>query len=209
MLLVIMAIGLADVLFAVDSIPAVFGITTNAYLVLACNVFALMGLRQLYVLLARVLNRIVYLNKGLGIICAFIGIKLVLHALHGSGVGWAPEIPAWLSVSVVAAVLLTTVVAGMVKSRHAPPVTAAAEVEVDRRPPLHADEETMLARRFAVIDIDGNGVWQREDYQQLTRRLCEAFGHAVDSAAGQAVATGQRTLFEALLSHMDADGDQE
>ena len=97
-LLVVMAIGLADVLFAVDSIPAVFGITTSAYLVLACNAFALMGLRQLYALLARVLNRIVYLNTGLGIICAFIGIKLVLHALHGSGAGWAPEIPAWLSV---------------------------------------------------------------------------------------------------------------
>ena len=67
----------------------------------------------------------------------------------------------------------------------------------------------MLARRFAVIDIDGNGVWQRDDYQLLTRRLCETFGHPVDSAAGQAVAAGQRALFDALLSHMGADGDQE
>ena len=204
MLLVVMAIGLADVLFAVDSIPAVFGITTNAYLVLACNAFALMGLRQLYALLARLLNRIVYLNKGLGIICAFIGIKLVLHALHGSGAGWAPEIPAWLSVTVVAAVLLITVTAGILRGEPATrPATAG------RRTPLTAGERAVLERRFAVIDIDGNGVWQREDYQQLTRRLCEAFGLAVDSAAGQAVATGQRTLFEALLSHMDADGDEE
>jgi tellurite resistance protein TerC len=217
MLLVVMAIGLADVLFAVDSIPAVFGITTNAYLVLACNVFALMGLRQLYVLLARVLNRIVYLNTGLGIICAFIGIKLVLHALHGSGVGWAPEIPAWLSVTVVAAVLLITVTAGILRGEPATrpasgnPAsrTATDDAAAGRRIPLTAGERAVLERRFAVIDIDGNGVWQREDYQQLTRRLCEAFGHAVDSAAGQAVATGQRTLFEALLSHMDADGDQE
>jgi tellurite resistance protein TerC len=208
-LLLVMAIGVADVLFAVDSIPAIFGITTSASLVVACNAFALMGLRQLYALLARVLNRIVYLNTGLGIICAFIGVKLLLHALRGSGARWAPEIPAWLSVSVVAAVLLTTVIAGMVKSRHAPPVTAAAEVEADRRPPLHADEETMLARRFAVIDIDGNGVWQRDDYQLLTRRLCETFGHPIDSATGQAVAAGQRALFDALLPHMDADGDQQ
>jgi TerC family integral membrane protein len=208
-LLLVMAIGVADVLFAVDSIPAIFGITTSASLVVACNAFALMGLRQLYALLARVLNRIVYLNTGLGIICAFIGVKLLLHALRGSGARWAPEIPAWLSVSVVAAVLLTTVIAGMVTSRQAPPVTAAEEVEVDRRPLLHADEETMLARRFAVIDIDGNGVWQRDDYQLLTRRLCETFGHPIDSATGQAVAAGQRALFDALLPHMDADGDQQ
>jgi tellurite resistance protein TerC len=203
MLLVVMAIGLADVLFAVDSIPAVFGITTNAYLVLACNAFALMGLRQLYALLARLLNRIVYLNKGLGIICAFIGIKLVLHALHGSGAGWAPEIPAWLSVTVVAAVLLITVTAGILRGEPATrPATAG------RRTPLTAAERAVLERRFAVIDIDGNGVWQREDCQRLVRDLCEAYGHAVDSAAGQAVATGQSALFDALLAHMDADGDQ-
>ena len=132
-LLLVLAIGLADVLFAVDSIPAVFGITTSASLIVACNAFALMGLRQLYALLARVLDRIVYLNTGLGIICAFIGVKLLLHALHGSGVRWAPEIPAWLSVIVVAAVLLVTVIAGMVTSRstarqangNTVPVTAA------------------------------------------------------------------------------------
>jgi tellurite resistance protein TerC len=216
-LVLVLAIGLADVLFAVDSIPAVFGITTSASLIVACNAFALMGLRQLYALLARVLDRIVYLNTGLGIICAFIGVKLLLHALHGSGVRWAAEIPAWLSVIVVAAVLLITVIAGMVRSRrtarqatgNTAPVTAAEDVAVNCRARLTADERTVLARRFAVIDIDGNGVWQRDDYQLLTRRLCETFGYPVDSAAGQAVATGQRALFDALLSYMDADGDQE
>jgi len=194
MLLLAVAIGLTDVLFAVDSIPAVFGITTSAYLVVACNAFALMGLRQLYTLLARVMDRIVYLNTGLGIICAFIGVKLLSHALRESGAGWAPEIPAWLSVIIVAAVLAITVLAGMMKTR---------------RTQLTTEERTVLRRRFAVIDIDGNGAWQRHDYQQLTRRVCEAFGHAADSAAGQAVATGQRVLFDALLSHMDANGDQE
>ena len=217
LLLIAMAIGLADVLFAVDSIPAIFGITTSAYLVVACNAFALMGLRQLYALLARVLDRIVYLNTGLGIICAFIGGKLLLHALHGSGAGWAPEIPAWLSVIVVAAVLLITVLAGMIRTgrttTHAtgnPASTTATEgAAADRRAQLTAEERTVLERRFAVIDIDGDGVWQRQDYQRLTRRLCEAFGHAADSAAGQAVAAGQLALFDALLLHMDADGDQQ
>ena len=67
----------------------------------------------------------------------------------------------------------------------------------------------MLERCFTVIDTDGNGVWQRGDYEQLTRRLCGTFGHGIDSATGQAVAPGQRALFDALLRHMDADGDEE
>ena len=215
-LLLAVAIGLADVLFAVDSIPAVFGITTSASLVVACNVFALMGLRQLYALLARVLDRIVYLDTGLGIICAFVGVKLLLQALHGSGAGWAPEIPAWLSVIVVVAVLLFTVLAGTMRgrpmgqaTRNPASMTVTEGVVTDGRTQLAAGERAMLARRFAVLDIDGNGVWQRAGYQRLTRRLCATFGHPADSAAGQAVAMGQRALFDALLSHMDANGDQE
>jgi tellurite resistance protein TerC len=188
MLLLIVTIGVADLLFAVDSIPAVFGITTDGLVVVACNVFALMGLRQLYALMAGLLGRITYLNTGLGVICAFIGVKLLLRALHGSGVSWAAEIPAWLSVLVVAAVLLATVAAGWIAGR---------------------SPRAVLERRFAVIDTDGNGVWQRDDYQLLTRRLLEAFGHAADSAAGRAVAAAQRNLYDTMLSHMDANGDQE
>ena len=217
MLLLILAIGVADVLFALDSIPAVFGITTSAYLIVACNAFALMGLRQVYVLLARVLDRIVYLNSGLAVICAFIGIKLLLQALHGSGVGWAAVIPAWLSVIVVAAVLLITVAASAASTRRAarqatanPAATMITRDDTaGRTRPLTAGERAVLERRFAVIDTDGNGVWQRDDYEQLTRRLCGTFGHAIDSATGQAVASGQRALFDALLRHMDANGDQE
>jgi len=140
-----------------------------------------------------VLGRIVYLNTGLGLICAFIGVKLLLRALHDSGVSWAVEIPAWLSILVVAGVLLVTVLAGVVGGRR--PHTVA--------------ERAMLERRFAVIDTDGNGVWQREDYQLLTRRLCETFGYAADSPAGHALASAQRALFDAMLSHMDANHDQE
>jgi Ca2+-binding EF-hand superfamily protein len=193
MLPLVLAIGAADLLFAFDSIPAIFGITTSAYLIVTSNAFALMGLRQIYVLLARVLDRIACLNKGLAVICAFIGIKLLLQALRGSGAGWAVGIPAWLSVTVVAVVLLTTVIAGVMSSRRT----------------LTAAERTVLERRFAVIDTDGNGVWQRNDYEQLTQRLCDAFGHAASSAPGQAVASGQRALFDALLLHMDVNADQE
>ncbi len=132
LLLLAAAIGLADLLFAFDSIPAIFGITTNALLVVACNVFALMGLRQLYALLAGVLGRIVYLNTGLGLICAFIGVKLLLRALHDSGVGWAADIPAWLSVLVVAGVLLATVGAGLIDGQR-PHGTAGTD---DARAPL-------------------------------------------------------------------------
>jgi len=188
LLLLIAAIGLADLLFAFDSIPAVFGITTSAPLVVACNVFALMGLRQVYALMAGVLGRIAYLNTGLGLICGFIGVKLVLQALHGSGV---PLIPAWLGVLVVAAVLLATVIAGLIAGRHR----------------LGSVEPAMLERRFAVVDTDGNGVWQRGDYELLTRRLCQTFGLAADSAAGRALASGRQALFDTMLSHMDANGD--
>ncbi len=192
------AIGLADVAFAFDSIPAVFGITTSAALIVACNVFALMGLRQLYVLLVRTLDRIVYLHVGLAVICAFIGVKLLLEALDSSGVAWAVNIPAWISVTVVGAVLLITAVAGLVARR-------AGGHDHARRLPRPADGE----RRFAIVDTDGNGVWQRADGEELTRKLCETFGYAPDSALGRAVASGQRALFDVMLAHMDANGDQE
>ena len=188
------AVGLADLLFAFDSIPAVFGITTSAALIVACNVFALMGLRQLYVLLVRTLDRLVYLHTGLAVICAFIGVKLLLEALDSSGVGWAVTIPVWISVTVVAAVLLIIAVAGLVARRAGPHDRA---------------RRTTGERRFAIVDTDGNGVWQREDCEQLGRKLCETFGYAADSALGRAVADGQRALFDAMLAHMDADGNQE
>ena len=82
LLLALIAIGFADVLFALDSIPAIYGLTQEPYLVFTANAFALMGLRQLYFLIGGLLERLVYLSYGLSIILAFIGVKLVLHALH-------------------------------------------------------------------------------------------------------------------------------
>jgi tellurite resistance protein TerC len=126
MFIVIVAIGGADLVFAVDSIPAIFGITQDAFLVFAANAFALMGLRQLYFLLGGLVEKLVYLSYGLSIILGFIGVKLVLHALHenelpfingGEHVTWVPEINNWVSLGVIVAVLATTTVASLMKTR--------------------------------------------------------------------------------------------
>ncbi|MDP9793244.1 tellurite resistance protein TerC [Catenuloplanes nepalensis] len=116
MLIVIIAIGTTDLLFALDSIPAIFGLTQEPYLVFAANTFALMGLRQLYFLIGALLDRLVYLSKGLAIILAFIGGKLVLEALHHDGVEWAPEIPILVSLGVIVGTLAITTAASLIKS---------------------------------------------------------------------------------------------
>lgn len=121
MFLVIVAIGSADLLFAVDSIPAIFGITQEAYLVFTTNAFALMGLRQLYFLLGGLVARLVYLSYGLAIILGFIGVKLFLHALSEYGVtpAWL-EINNWVSLGVIVVVLTVTTVASLAKSKRDP-----------------------------------------------------------------------------------------
>jgi tellurite resistance protein TerC len=125
MLIVMIAIGTTDLIFALDSIPAIFGITKEPYLVFTANVFALMGLRQLYFLLGGLLERLVYLNIGLAVVLAFIGVKLFLEALHtnalpfingGDGVHWAPEIPIWLSLLVIIGTLGVATAASLLKS---------------------------------------------------------------------------------------------
>ncbi|TDD92518.1 TerC family protein [Actinomadura darangshiensis] len=113
MAIVMIAIGSTDVLFALDSIPAIFGLTTEPYLVFTANAFALMGLVQLYFLLGGLTDRLVYLAHGLAFILGFIGVKLILHALHEYGAGWAPEIPIWLSLAVIAGTLAATTVASL------------------------------------------------------------------------------------------------
>lgn len=106
--LVMLAIGTTDLLFALDSIPAVFGITSEAYLVFAANAFALMGLRQLYFLIRDLIAKLRHLNKGIALILVFIGIKLLLEACH-SVLGWnVPLIPVWLSLAVIITILTVT-----------------------------------------------------------------------------------------------------
>jgi tellurite resistance protein TerC len=116
MLFVIIALGSTDLLFALDSIPAIYGLTREPYLVFTANVFALMGLRQLYFLIGGLLTRLVYLSLGLSVILAFIGVKLVLEALHSYHVVDF-EVPIWMSLLVIVATLLVTTVASLAKSR--------------------------------------------------------------------------------------------
>jgi len=119
MFLVIVALGSTDLMFALDSIPAVYGQTQQAYLVFTVNVFALMGLRQLYFLIGGLLKRLVYLSIGLSVLLAFIGVKLVLHALHEYHVlGW--EMPMWMSMGAIVVILAVTTVASLVKSSRTP-----------------------------------------------------------------------------------------
>jgi tellurite resistance protein TerC len=122
----LIAIGSADVLFAVDSIPAIFGLTQETFLVFAANAFSLLGLRQLFFLIDGLLDRLVYLHYGLAVILGFIGFKLLVHALHtnelpfvngGEHVTLIPEIPTWLSLVVILAALLVTTVASLLKNR--------------------------------------------------------------------------------------------
>ncbi|MFC4010255.1 TerC family protein [Nonomuraea purpurea] len=117
MLIVMVAIGSTDLLFALDSIPAIFGLTKDPFIVFTANAFALMGLRQLYFLLGGLLQRLVYISYGLAFILGFIGVKLILEALHASHVSWAPEIPIWVSLSVIGATMVITTVASLVKAR--------------------------------------------------------------------------------------------
>ncbi|ROR93458.1 tellurite resistance protein TerC [Salana multivorans] len=126
MLLVMVAIGSADILFAIDSIPAIFGLTQEVFLIFAANAFSLLGLRQLFFLIDGLLDRLVYLNYGLAAILAFIGAKLVIHALHenevpfingGEPVHAIPEVSIAVSLTFIISVLVITTVASLLKSR--------------------------------------------------------------------------------------------
>ncbi len=124
--IVLVAIGSSDLLFALDSIPAVFGVTEQAYIVFVANAFALLGLRALFFLVKGLLDRLVYLSTGLSIILAFIGVKLVLHWLHEDITKAAPEISTPVSLAVIVGVLVVTTVASLVKVRKDPTLTAHA-----------------------------------------------------------------------------------
>jgi len=127
MAIVMVAIGSTDLLFAFDSIPAIFGLTQEPYIVFTANAFALLGLRQLYFLLGGLLDRLVYLSLGLAVILGFIGVKLILHAMHvnelpfingGEHITWAPEVPTWLSLLVIVGVVAVAAIASLMKTRN-------------------------------------------------------------------------------------------
>jgi len=125
-LIVFLAIGTTDIVFALDSIPAVFGITQSPFLVFTANVFALVGLRQLYFLLRGLLDTLAYLKYGVGVVLAFIGVKLVFHALRnnelpfvngGENVSWAPEIGTYTSLAVIVAAMAVAAGASLIALR--------------------------------------------------------------------------------------------
>lgn len=152
MFLVIIALGTTDLLFALDSIPAIYGLTKEPYLVFTANVFALMGLRQLYFLLGDLLKRLIYLSQGLAFLLAFIGVKLVLHALHENelpfinGGEHVPvwEIPTLLSLGVIVGTLSITAIVSLVVSGRR--VRAGLNPDGTERTPEQEAEEAAAAQ---------------------------------------------------------------
>ena len=126
LVLVFIVLGVTDLIFALDSIPAIFGITQNPFIVFAANVFALMGLRQLYFLLGHLVETLIYLKYGIAVILGFIGIKLILHAMHenqlpfingGHRIEWAPAISTPVSLIVIVGALLISILASLMVLR--------------------------------------------------------------------------------------------
>lgn len=164
MIIVFAAIGVTDLLFAIDSIPAIFGITQSAFIVFTANIFALMGLRQLYFLLGDLLDRLRYLHYGIAFILAFIGVKLVLHAMHvnelpfingGEHIEWAPEISTMASLVVIVLAMAVATIASLAASARdrrraavaGTPTGAATEVAKEKGAPSTVTEPTTGDKR--------------------------------------------------------------
>jgi tellurite resistance protein TerC len=134
LLIALVAIGSTDLLFALDSIPAVFGVTDEAYLVFAANAFALLGLRALFFLVKGLLDRLIYLSAGLSVILAFIGVKLALHWAHTDLSHAVPEISTPLSLAVIVVILVITTVASLLRVRKDPDRSSVRVREEERQP---------------------------------------------------------------------------
>jgi len=160
MLIVFITIGVTDLMFAVDSIPAIFGLTQSAFIVFTANIFALMGLRQLYFLLGGLMDRLIYLKHGLSVILAFIGVKLILHALHvnelpfingGEHVAWAPEIPTFVSLAVILGTIVIATVASLLSPK-AKAVQAVASLENALKVYRNLEEDAPHEERVEAYD---------------------------------------------------------
>ena len=122
MTIAMVALALTDLVFALDSIPAIFGLTKDPYIVFTANVFALMGLRQLYFLIGGLMKRLIYLTKGLSLILAFIGVKLIIEAFHGMDIHYIggfhiPEIALSFSLSIIISILAITTIASLAATK--------------------------------------------------------------------------------------------
>ncbi len=173
MIIVFLAIGSTDLLFALDSIPAIFGLTREAFIVFTANIFALMGLRQLYFLLGGLLERLVYLSLGLSVILGFIGFKLIFEALHentlpfingGEHVEWAPTIPIWLSLTVIIGVMSLAVLGSLLKARNDPEAAAQLRGEAVSADEVRLDAPSDLTGPPAAASKpDSSGAGSRTD----------------------------------------------
>jgi len=130
---VIVAIFLTDIMFALDSIPAIFGLTQETYIIVTANAFALMGLRQMFFLLDGLLDKLIYLSLGLAVILGFVGVKLILHAAHEAGLD-VPEISTVTSLAVILVTLTVTVIASLAKVKQSPEVYATHDVTGHHHP---------------------------------------------------------------------------
>ena len=164
MLLTMLAIGFTDVLFALDSIPAIFGLTQEAFLVITANAFALIGLRQLFFVVRGLLDTLEHLSKGLSLVLAFIGVKLVLGALHenalpfvngGEHVEWSPEIPTSISIGVVVGIILITALTSTITSRRRAARVAAGQSEAPVAEPAQRAADEPAASTEHHGDHDG------------------------------------------------------
>ncbi|MGW5189634.1 TerC family protein [Kribbella sp. NPDC004138] len=170
MLLVMVAIGATDLMFALDSIPAIFGLTQNVFVVFTATAFSLLGLRQLFFLLDGLLDRLIYLSFGLAAILAFIGAKLILHALHENNLPFVNggehvevvEISTGLSLAVIVAVLLITIFASLFSTRGRTQ-TAMAHI-----------------RRDATAYLDPEYTDDPAERERVFRRLLRARDHITD-----------------------------
>jgi tellurite resistance protein TerC len=203
MLLVMVAIGGTDVLFALDSIPAIFGLTQNVYIVFTATAFSLLGLRQLYFLIDELLERLVYLSYGLALILGFIGVKLVLHALHENNVPFindgepvpVVEVSTGFSLAVILAVLVITV-AGSVFSHKGRAKTAVSNARRHAFEYLDLEYETdisereklfnrMVAEEQQIRDLPvkyRSLVRNETEFMDLLRRAHQEHGSAMDRA---------------------------
>jgi tellurite resistance protein TerC len=141
LLIVLVAIGSVDLLFALDSIPAVFGVTEEPFIVFTANAFALLGLRALFFLVKGLLDRLVYLSTGLAIILGFIGVKLILHWAHEDISTAVPEISTPVSLAVIIGVLVVVTVASLVKTRNDPKAKAHAGSLKAHKPAAEKSEQ--------------------------------------------------------------------
>jgi tellurite resistance protein TerC len=140
-MIVLVAIGGVDLLFALDSIPAVFGVTEEPYIVFTANAFALLGLRALFFLVKGLLDRLVYLSTGLALILAFIGVKLILHWLHEDISPAVPEISTPVSLGFIVVVLTVVTVASLIKTRNDPTAKAhPGSLKASRKSPVERQE---------------------------------------------------------------------